>query len=139
MKQIINIILLSFFIFSCNKGKNDNHLIDGKWRCEEIKNGCEIAFKNGLYNLTKWNDDLVNTSNGKYFLNENKERLNLTLTLVPDLQYSEGDTIMLPCENIDLVSITDSVLITQKPTQWVHGIDGGRTKKNVTTLYKKIK
>jgi hypothetical protein len=74
MKQIINLILPLFFIYSCNDCENNKHLIDGKWRCEETKNkhGCEIVFRNGLYELTKWHDDIRSNTKGKYFFNENK-------------------------------------------------------------------
>lgn len=119
--------------------KNDNYLIEGIWRYEGADNGSEIVFTNGLYSLTKWNDDLVNVSKGKYFFNENTKRLLLTLTLVPDLQYSEGDTIMLPCDNFDILSITDSFMLIKKPTQWLHSTEKSRTKRNITILYRKIK
>jgi hypothetical protein len=130
MKQIINLILPLFFIYSCNDCENNKHLIDGKWRCEETKNkhGCEIVFRNGLYELTKWHDDIRSNTKGKYFFNENKERVSPTLTLVPDLIYLEKDTIILPCKNIDLLSITDSVLITREYLRridrfWKHNVD----------------
>jgi len=137
MKQLITIIFFAF-ILSCSN-TTEQHPIEGTWKCDDTKKGCVIIFKNGFYSITRWNDDVVNTSQGKYFFNENQARQNITLTLIPDLQFSEGDTIILPCENIDVVSITDSILITQKPTQWVHGIGGGRIGKNFTELYKKIK
>jgi hypothetical protein len=137
MKKLIVIILFEIFI-SCNN-KNTQLLIEGKWRHDDTKTGCELIFENGFYNITRWNDDLVNTSKGRYFLNENQARIKITVTLVPDLQYSEGDTIYLPCENIDIVSITDSFLIIQKPTQWVRNTEGATARKNITELYKKIK
>ena len=122
MKQVINIILLSGFLFSCNSNKKESHLIDGKWRFENSKKGSEIIFSNGLYSQIRWNDDLVYKSNGKYYFNENKNRSEVTITLVPDLQYSEGDTIILPCENIDIISLTDSTMTSKKPTQWFTAI-----------------
>jgi len=137
MKQLITIISFTLILSCSNKSKL--HPIEGKWRYDDTKKGCEIIFINGFYNITRWNDDIVNTSKGKYFFNENQARKNITVTLVPDLQYSEGDTIVLPCENIDVVSITDSILITKKPTLWIHGIGGTTTRKNFTELYKKIK
>lgn len=138
MKLIIIIIQISVFAISCANSKSDNDLIEGKWRYEVTKMGCEIVFNNGLYDLTKWNDDLVNTSQGKYFINENKDRLVVTLTLVPNLQFSDGDTIMLPCENIDVVKITDSLLITKKATEWIRRIDGTAIRNNITETYIKL-
>lgn len=137
MKQLIAIIIFAFILSCSNKSKQ--YPIEGKWKCTDIEKGCEITFENGFYSITRWSDDLVSTSSGKYFFNENQARESITITLIPNLQFSEGDTIILPCENIDVVSITDSILITQKPTQWAHGIGGGRTRKNHTELYKKVR
>ena len=139
MKQLAIITVSILFLISCNDDKNERGFIIGKWKYENDKEGCELYFKNGNYTQTKWNDDIVNKSSGKYFINENGNRNTITLTLVPDLQYIEKDTIILYCENIDLVSITDSILITKKPTQWVHGTDKEMTRKNFTENYKKIK
>ncbi len=120
MKQVMTIILVSVFLFSCNSNKKEKYLIDGKWRYENSKKGREIVFSNGLYSQIRWNDDLVYKSNGKYYFNENKNRSEVTITLAPDLQHSEKDTILLPCENIDIVILTDSVMFTKKPTQWLY-------------------
>lgn len=133
------IIAITFFVVLSSCGRNiKRDPIEGKWRSLDTTKGCEIIFKNGFYSLTRWSDDLVNASKGKYFFNKNQARQNTTVTLVPDLQYSEGDTIILPCENIDVMSITDSILTTQKPTQWIHKVGGGTTKENLTEVYKKI-
>lgn len=137
MKQLISLIFY-FVTLSCNN-ESKQHPIEGKWKCDDIKNGCEIVFKNGFFNKTRWTDDLVNTSKGKYFFNENPARQNMTVTLVPDLQFSEGDTIILACEYIDVVSINDSILVIQKPTQWVPKIGGGTKRINLKELYKKVK
>jgi hypothetical protein len=137
MKQlVITIIFYSLILSSCNKNKQ--RTIEGKWRLDDTIKGLEIIFAKGYYNTTKWNDDLVNTSKGKYFFNENQARRSITLTLIPDLQYSEGGTIILPCEIIDIVSMTDSVLITQNSTQWIHGFGKGVTIRNFTEKFRKI-
>lgn len=67
----------------------------------------------------------------------NKKRITETLTLVPNLQYSGRDTIILPCEIIDIISLADSLLIIQKPTEWVRDADGRRTIKNDIEKYKR--
>lgn len=119
MKFIVSIILVSVCLFSCIN-KKEKHFIDGMWLYENSKKGSEITFNNGLYYQIKWDDDLVYKSKGKYYFNENKNRSEVTLTLVPDLQYSQGDTIILPCENMDIVNLTDSILAIKKISQWLY-------------------
>ena len=137
MKKII--IYSAFFIsfISCSH-KNKDSLLEGKWRNENYKKGSEIELKKGIYKITKWSDDLVNISTGKYFINENDKRKSITLTLVPNVVYSEKDTIMLPCDNIDIIKITDSALIVQKPTLWVREVNNVSTIKNNTEIFKKV-
>lgn len=114
MKYLSNRILFAFFLISCSYEKKQ-FPIEGTWRYNDANKGCEINMKNGLYNSIRWSDDLIICSNGKYFINENPSRKCITLTLIPDLEINEDDTLILDCKNIDIVSITDSVLVTRVP------------------------
>lgn len=138
MKYLPIKILFTLFIISCNNEKKQFQ-IEGTWRYHDANEGCEIILKNGLYNSTRWNYDLVISSKGKYFVNENPARKCITLTLIPDLLISESDTLILDCNNIDIVSITDSVLVTLKQIQLPYENNSGTIWKNQIELYKKKK
>ena len=107
-------------------------------RVDDGGKGKEILLENGAYHLTSWNDDLVNKSNGYYFLNENKNRKTLTLTLVPDLAYSGSDTVLLECQNIDIIELTEQIMIAKKPTRWLVR-DNRRLIETQTMVFKKVK
>ena len=132
MKKVIIFLVFSINFIGCNRKKIDKSLIEGKWRfdydhCIEI-----ITFKEGLYSKITRNDDLIFTTKGKYFFNENINRSEITISLVPDLKFINGDTVMESCQYLDLISLTDSVLIIKTRTEWNY--DTG-----VTCINKKIK
>ena len=132
MKKVINFLLFSIVILSCNRKKIDESLIEGKWRFD-FDNRIEIiTFNQGLYSQTRRNGDLISTTRGKYFFNENINRSEITISLVPDLIFIKGDTVMESCQYLDLISLTDSVLIIKTRTEWNY--DTG-----VTCINKKIK
>lgn len=138
MKEIIALFILSTALVSCNNNRKDQYSIDGKWQFMNEKKGSELVFKNGFYSQIKWDDDLVIKSKGNYYVNINPKRAKLIISLIPDLQYSEGDTIRLPCENIDVISLTDSIMIIQQPTQWIHRKDNQSIVKNKIIKFKKV-
>ena len=120
MKNILFFILLSINLIGCNRKKIDKSLIEGKWRFD-FDNRIEIiTFKEGLYSKITRNDDLIFTTKGKYFFNENIKRSEITISLVPDLKFIKGDTVMESCQYLDLISLTDSVLIIKTPTEYSH-------------------
>ena len=120
MKNILFFILLSINLIGCNRKKIDKSLIEGKWRFD-FDNRIEIiTFKEGLYSKITRNDDLIFTTKGKYFFNENINRSEITISLVPDLKFIKGDTVMESCQYLDLISLTDSLLIIKTPTEWSH-------------------
>ena len=132
MKKVINFLLFSIVILSCNKKKIDESLIEGKWRFDFDHRIEIITFKEGLYSKITRDDDLIFTTKGKYFFNENIKRSEMTISLVPDLRFIKGDTVMESCQYLDLISLTDSVLIIKTRTEWNY--DTG-----VTCTNKKIK
>jgi hypothetical protein len=132
MKKVINFLLFSIVILSCNRKKIDESLIEGKWRFDFDHRIEIITFKEGLYSKITRDDDLIFTTKGKYFFNENIKRSEMTISLVPDLRFIKGDTVMESCQYLDLISLTDSVLIIKTRTEWNY--DTG-----VTCINKKIK
>lgn len=136
MKRIFTIILLTVLVNSCSN-KTKQYPIEGKWRYMNKNKGCEIILKKGTYNYTRWNDDVINCSNGKYFVNENTGRKCTTLTLVPDIQISEGDSLIIGCINIDVVSRTDSTFLAREPSPLHRGINLGTKWEDHTKLFKK--
>src|SRR5574343_1381334 len=116
MKKLIIIIVFSIVLLSCNRNKIDESLIEGKWEFY-IKDRLEIiTFKEGLYSKIIIHDDLVSTIKGKYFFNENINRSEMTISLVPDLIFINRDTVLESCQYLDLISLTDSMLIIKTPT-----------------------
>ncbi len=136
MKQLFTIILLTILVNSCSN-KTDQIAIEGSWLYKDINKGCEIILKKGTYNYTRWEDDVINCSNGKYFVNENPARKCTTLTLVPDIQISEGDSLIIGCINIDVVSLTDSSLLARAPSPLHRGLNLGTKWEDHTELFKK--
>ena len=117
MKKLIIIIVFSIVILGCNRNKIDESLIEGKWEFY-IKDRLEIiTFKEGLYSKIIIHDDLVSTIKGKYFFNENINRSEMTISLVPDLIFINRDTVLESCQYLDLISLTDSMLIIKTPTE----------------------
>jgi hypothetical protein len=117
MKKLIIILVFSIVLLSCNRNKIDESLIEGKWEFN-INDRLEIfTFKEGLYSNVTIQDDLIVTTKGKYFFNKNINRSEITISLVPDLKFINGDTLMVPCEFLDLISLTDSMLILKTPTE----------------------
>ena len=132
MKKVILFLVFSIVISSCNRKKIDKSLIEGKWRFY-LDNRVEIiTFREGLYSKITANGDAIFTTRGKYFFNENINRSEITISLVPDLKFIKGDTVMESCQYLDLISLTDSVLIIKTRTEWNY--DTG-----VTCINKKIK
>lgn len=138
MKKVINFLLFSIVILSCNGKKIDESLIEGKWRFD-FDNRIEIiTFNQGLYSQIIRNGDLISTTRGKYFFNENINRSEITISLVPDLKFIKGDTVMESCQYLDLISLTDSVLIIKTPTEYSHDTMFLRINKKITVRKEKV-
>ena len=109
--QFYQIVL--FFCF-LNCGNNNKHPFEGRWEYRNSSGyGRIILFKGGSYQQRIWENKAIFDSEGVFFFNENKSRMALTITLIPNLDYTIFDTIILPCENIDLLEITQSNFIAR--------------------------
>ena len=106
MNYISTLIILIFL--SCRDKMNDS--IEGKWqhRDEYSRIVSEIIFKNGVFEKRVCNKLVISKCKGKYYLNENESRKTVTLSLIPDLIYSSYDTIILPCQNLDILNLTNN-------------------------------
>ena len=138
MKKVIIFLVFSINFIGCNRKKIGKSLIEGKWRfdydhCIEI-----ITFKEGLYSKITRNDDLIFTTKGKYFFNENINRSEITISLVPDLKFIKGDTVMEPCQYLDLISLSDSLLIIKTPTEYSHDTMFLRINKKIKVRKEKV-
>jgi hypothetical protein len=137
MKYILSIIVLYTNLIGCNRKKIDESLLEGKWRIE-FDNRIEIiTFKEGLYFTTTVNDDLIYETRGKYFLNENKNRSDITISLLPDLKYINGDNVMESCQYLDLINLTDSTFIIKTPTEYSRDTSGLRINKKIIARKKR--
>jgi hypothetical protein len=138
MKKVINFLLFSIVISSCNRKKIDKSLIEGKWRFY-LDNRVEIiTFREGLYSKITANGDAIFTTRGKYFFNENINRSEITISLVPDLKFIKGDTVMEPCQYLDLISLSDSLLIIKTPTEYSHDTMFLRINKKIKVRKEKV-
>jgi hypothetical protein len=138
MKKVINFLLFSIVILSCNRKKIDKSLIEGKWRFY-LDNRVEIiTFREGLYSKITANGDAIFTTRGKYFFNENINRSEITISLVPDLKFIKGDTVMESCQYLDLISLTDSLLIIKTPTEYSHDTMFLRINKKIKVRKEKV-
>ncbi len=135
MKKLIIILVFSIVLLSCNRNKIDESLIEGKWEFSNNDRLEIFTFKEGLYSNVTIQDDLIVTTKGKYFFNKNINRSEITISLVPDLKFINGDTLMVPCEFLDLISLTDSMLIIKTLTK----INYSEIKKGVSYVNKTIK
>jgi hypothetical protein len=92
MKKILFVLVLSTNLIGCNRKKIDESLLEGKWSFY-MNNFFEIiTFNDGLYSKTTVNDDLVYTTKGTYYFNENTKRSEITISLIPDLKWEKRRT-----------------------------------------------
>jgi hypothetical protein len=138
MKKVIIILVFSINFIGCNRKKIDKSLIEGKWRFDFDHRIEIITFKEGLYSKITRNDDLIFTTKGKYFFNENINRSEITISLVPDLKFIKGDTVMESCQYLDLISLTDSLLIIKTPTEYSHDTMFLRINKKIKVRKEKV-
>ncbi|NBV37688.1 MAG: hypothetical protein EBR94_10525 [Bacteroidetes bacterium] len=113
MKTVIVAILLFLNFTSCTNTASVKINIDGKWKYVMHDYSVNITFKNGFYNSSNHNDDLIFHSKGKYFFLENTKRAKITIVLVPDLVIEHGDTIIQNCTYLDVISATDSLIMVR--------------------------
>jgi hypothetical protein len=138
MKKVILFLVFSIVISSCNRKKIDKSLIEGKWRFY-LDNRVEIiTFREGLYSKITANGDAIFTTRGKYFFNENINRSEITISLVPDLKFIKGDTVLESCQYLDLISLTDSLLIIKTPTEYSHDTMFLRINKKIKVRKEKV-
>ena len=138
MKKLLFVLVLSTNLIGCNRKKINESLLEGKWRFY-LDNRIEIiTFKEGLYSKITRNDDLIFTTKGKYFFNENINRSEITISLVPDLKFIKGDTVMESCQYLDLISLTDSLLIIKTPTEYSHDTMFLRINKKIKVRKEKV-
>jgi hypothetical protein len=128
--------ILLFFVFSCNQTTEKNNY-NGKWILQEQNYNEDIIFQDGNYTKEYSSDDLRVRSSGKFYFNNNENRLGITISLIPNKIISENDTIFQECENLDIIQINDSNLIIQKPNQWIRDVHDKFIRVNEILIYKK--
>ena len=119
MKKILFILVLSTNLIGCNRKKIDESLLEGKWSFYMNDRDVLITFNDdGLYSKLTVFDDLVYTTKGTYYFNENTKRSEITISLIPDLKFINGDTVVESCQYLDLINLTDSTFIIKAPTEY---------------------
>lgn len=127
----------STFLLLCSCNQTDSKF-DGKWSITGKNYREELVLRKGYYIKHTWDDDLIIKSTGKYYLNDNLNRTNTTITLIPNKIISEDDTIFQECESIDIVAINDSDLFVQRPTQWIKDENQVPQRLNPIIIYRKM-
>jgi hypothetical protein len=119
------LLWLTFYTTSCcDKHSKLQRDIKGTWINKDQKANTVVTFYDSTYTSILSQDDVVISTKGKYFINENKFRKSKTVTLIPDIAISDKDTIILPCDNLDIIEYNDSTLFIQKPTKWHKSLNG---------------
>lgn len=109
--RIAYILLIQIlFLLSCNE-KQAESKFNGTWSFSNEYRGIELILEDGYFIKTSWNDDLVIRTKGKYLITSNPNRVMNTICLIPNIQvYDSADTIMPPCEFIDVIFLSDSTM-----------------------------
>jgi hypothetical protein len=128
--------LVLSFVFSCNQTIEKSNY-NGIWVLKEQDYTEKIILQDGNYNKEYSSDDRRVNSSGKFYLNRNKNRLGITISLIPNKIISENDTIFQECENLDIIEINDSNLIIQKSNQWIRDINDKFISVNEILIYKR--
>lgn len=117
--KLLSLRLLFFCLLinqACQPKQTYYTLVNGSWKTSDSLTEEVYTFKNGTFKKKgDYNSETLETE-GQYFINENKERYSVTVTLVPDefLPTETKYNTMLPCENLDIVSINDEKMVVVK-------------------------
>ncbi|MFM6984219.1 MAG: hypothetical protein ACKOXF_08805 [Chitinophagaceae bacterium] len=117
MKQVIpGFFLLMLWVLlsqSCEPKQTYYTLVHGTWKSSDSLSEEVYTFKNGSYSKHGVYDSVMLNTEGQYFINENKDRHCVTVTLVPDeyIPIEAEYNAMMPCENLDIVSINDEKMV----------------------------
>jgi hypothetical protein len=132
MKNYV-LILVLYLSWGC---QNEIDL-EGKWRLKNDRKSDQIIFFGNNYKKVKSSDDLINESTGVYFVNKNRNRGTITISLIPDIQFSDGDTVIKECINLDIVKFSKKSFTVKSPTKWVMR-DGKTIKFSSVSEYNRI-
>ena len=147
------LIILALSIASCDNSaqrpKELKYLI-GTWVLDsasfpmgnkyEKEEACDyLSFLNDSDYTFKTNCGCIHLDfKGKYFLLNNPKRGLKTITLVPDIEISEGDTIRIGYDNFDIVNISNGRLQIVRETEFFNR-DDLHLRFNKNEIYRKIK
>jgi hypothetical protein len=93
--------------------------VNGKYYKADAKN--IFTFKDASNYTYEWmNYDVGNTFNGKYAVIENPKRAWATITLVPDVQINDKDTIRIEYNNFDIIELSTNRLHTVAQTEFIN-------------------
>ncbi|WP_158828487.1 hypothetical protein [Mucilaginibacter lacusdianchii] len=91
---------------------------DGKYCKADIKSF--FTFKDASNYIYEWmNYDVGNNFHGKYIIVENPKRAWATISLVPDIQMSDKDTVRTEYINFDIVALSADRLHTVDQTKFI--------------------
>lgn len=105
--------LLLFLYQSCQPKQTYFGLVTGTWRTGDSTTQEVYVLKNGKYTKKGVYDTSMLDVEGSYFINENKNRGCVTLTLLPNetIPFDADLITLLPCENLDIVSINGEKMV----------------------------
>jgi hypothetical protein len=136
-----SLLLIVFCLLICQSCEQKQHayvgLLTGSWRMNDSLQQEIYEFKKGSFKKQGVYDTMFSQTEGLYFINENKKRNSVTLTLVPNdlLPYDPEMIIMMPCENFDIVSINGEKMVVVKSVK-VPGALGNVYRADADTLWR---
>ena len=107
MKRLIFLFFFVMVFYACDNRSPYYHLVMGKWSAKDSLTELVYEFKQDRFERFGSYDSQELKVEGAYFINENKERHTVTMCLVPDedMHLSQDYQVMLPVENLDIISI----------------------------------
>lgn len=129
--------LLLFLYQSCQPKQTYFGLVTGAWRTTDSLTQEVYVLKNGKYSKKGVYDSVSLDVDGSYFINENKNRGCVTLTLLPNenMPFNDDFITILPCENLDIVSINGEKMVVVR-SNFIEGKLRNTFRSDLDTLWR---
>lgn len=139
-KLFLKLCLLCLLVFlcqSCQPKQTYFGLVAGTWRTTDSLTQEVYVLKNGKYNKKSVYDSVRLDVEGSYFINENENRACVTLTLLPNetIPFDPDLITLLPCENLDIVSINGEKMVVVR-SNFIEGKIRNTFRSDLDTLWR---
>ena len=139
-KRFLKLCLLGLLVFlvqSCQPKQTYFGLVAGTWRATDSLSQEVYVLKNGKYSKKGFYDTSMLDVEGSYFINENENRACVTLTLLPNetIPFDPDLITLLPCENLDIVSINGEKMVVVR-ANFIEGEFRNTYRSDLDTLWR---